>query len=77
MKTSGSGWIPNVYLDLDVILANLDVPTLMDLYTLHSDVQRGANDPRQEVRGIMLDSFYHDQPASGQHGSVQRAIHQN
>jgi len=58
-------------------LADLDVPTLVNLYTLLSDVQRGANDLRQDVRGVLLDRLHHDQPVSGQYGSVQRAVRQN
>ena len=58
-------------------LTDRDVPTLVNLYTLLSDVQRGANDLRQDVRGVLLDRFHHDQPVSGQYGSVQRAVRQN
>jgi hypothetical protein len=58
-------------------LTELDVPTLVNLYTLLSDVQRNANDLRQEVRGVLLDRLHHDQPVSGQYGSVQRAVRRN
>ena len=58
-------------------LTDRDVPTLVNLYTLLSDVQRGANDLRQDVRGVLLDRLHHDQPVSGQYGSVQRAVRQN
>ena len=58
-------------------LTELDVPTLVNLYTLLSDVQRNANDLRQEVRGVLLDRLHHDQPVSGQYGSVQRTVRQN
>ena len=58
-------------------LTDLDVPTLVNLYTLLSDVQRGANDLRQDIRGVLLDRLHHDQPVSGQYGSVQRAVRQN
>jgi chromosome segregation ATPase len=58
-------------------LTELDVPTLVNLYTLLSDVQRNANDLRQDVRGVLLDRLHHDQPVSGQYGSVQRAVRRN
>ncbi len=58
-------------------LTELDVPTLVNLYTLLSDVQRNANDMRQEIRGVLLDRLHHDQPVSGQYGSVQRAVRRN
>jgi len=34
----------------------------VNLYTLLSDVQRGANDLRQDVRGVLLDRLHQDQP---------------
>jgi len=58
-------------------LTERDVPTLVNLYTLLSDVQRNANDLRQDVRGVLLDRLHHDQPVSGQYGSVQRTVRQN
>jgi len=58
-------------------LTDLNVPTLVNLYTLLSDVQRNANDLRQDVRGVLLDRLHHDQPVSGQYGSVQRTVRQN
>jgi hypothetical protein len=58
-------------------LTELDVPALVNLYTLLSDVQRNANDLRQEVRALLLDRLHHDQPVSGQYGSVQRTVRRN
>jgi len=43
-------------------LTDLGVPTLVNLYTLLSDVQRGANDLRQDVGGVLLDRLHQDQP---------------
>lgn len=53
-------------------LAELDTDTLVNLYTLLSDVQRDANDFRQEVADVLLNRLHHDRPVSGQYGSVQR-----
>jgi hypothetical protein len=53
-------------------LDGMETPALVNLYTLLSDVQRNANDLRQDVRSILLDRLHHDQPVSGQYGSVQR-----
>ena len=50
---------------------------LVNLYTLLSDVQRNANDLRQDVRSILLERLHHDQPVSGQYGSVQRTSRRN
>jgi hypothetical protein len=58
-------------------LEGLDTSGLVNLYTLLSDVQRNANDLRQEVRSVLLDRLHHDQPVSGQYGSVQRASRRN
>jgi hypothetical protein len=58
-------------------LEELDTQVLVNLYTLLSDVQRNANDLRQNVRAILLDRLHHDQPVSGQYGSVQRASRRN
>ncbi len=54
-------------------LDELDTQVLVNFYTLLSDVQRNANDLRQDVRAVLLDRLHHDQPVSGQYGSVQRA----
>jgi hypothetical protein len=53
-------------------LGQLDTSALVNLYTLLSDVQRGANDYRQEVTDVLLDRLHHDRPVHGQYGSVQR-----
>jgi len=58
-------------------LESMETPTLVNLYTLLSDVQRNANDLRQEVRSVLLDRLHHDQPVSGQYGSVQRTSRRN
>lgn len=53
-------------------LENLDTNVLVNLYTLLSDVQRNANDLRQEIANTLLDRLHHDRPVAGQYGSVQR-----
>ncbi len=53
-------------------LAGMETPALVNLYTLLSDVQRGADDLRKEISDTLLDRLHHDQPVSGQYGSVQR-----
>jgi hypothetical protein len=53
-------------------LTTLDTPALVNLYTLLSDVQRGADDLRQRVSDVLLDRIHDDQPTYGQYGSVQR-----
>lgn len=58
-------------------LEETETPVLVNLYTLLSDVQRNANDLRQEVRAVLLDRLHHDQPVSGQYGSVQRTSRRN
>ncbi|MFC6875372.1 hypothetical protein [Halobellus marinus] len=58
-------------------LDGMETPALVNLYTLLSDVQRNANDLRQEVRSVLLDRLHHDQPVSGQYGSVQRTTRRN
>ena len=58
-------------------LEQLDTQVLVNIYTLLSDVQRNANDLRQDVRAVLLDRLHHDQPVSGQYGSVQRASRRN
>jgi hypothetical protein len=59
------------------VLEDVETPALVNLYTLLSDVQRNANDLRQEVRSVLLDRLHHDQPVSGQFGSVQRTSRRN
>jgi hypothetical protein len=58
-------------------LEDVETPALVNLYTLLSDVQRNANDLRQDVRSVLLDRLHHDQPVSGQFGSVQRTSRRN
>ena len=53
-------------------LDELDTPSLVNLYTLLSDVQRNANDLRKDVADVLLDRVQHDRPTHGQYGSVQR-----
>lgn len=58
-------------------LEDTETPALVNLYTLLSDVQRNANDLRKTIRGVLLDRLHHDQPVSGQFGSVQRTTRRN
>jgi hypothetical protein len=53
-------------------LPALETNALVNLYTLLSDVQRDANEFRQEAADVLLARFHHDRPVSGQYGSVQR-----
>jgi hypothetical protein len=58
-------------------LTDQETDVLVNLYTLLSDVQRSANDLRQEIADVLLDRLHHDQPVSGQFGSVQRTTRRN
>jgi hypothetical protein len=58
-------------------LADQETDVLVNLYTLLSDVQRSANDLRQEIADVLLNRLHHDQPVSGQYGSVQRTMRRN
>ncbi|MFB6162620.1 MAG: hypothetical protein ABEJ86_04150 [Halococcoides sp.] len=58
-------------------LLELDTHTLVNIYTLLSDVQRDANDFRQEVADVLLNRLHHDRPVPGQYGSVQRTSRRN
>jgi hypothetical protein len=58
-------------------LDGTETPALVNLYTLLSDVQRNANELRKEIRSLLLDRLHHDQPVSGQFGSVQRTTRRN
>ncbi|TMT81461.1 hypothetical protein E2L06_15880 [Haloterrigena sp. H1] len=58
-------------------LPGLETATLVNLYTLLSDVQRDANDFRQEVADVLLSRLHHDRPVAGQYGSVQRTSRRN
>jgi hypothetical protein len=53
-------------------MADLETDGLIDLYTLLSDVQRGADDLRQDVADVLLDRVQHGQPVHAQYGSIQR-----
>jgi len=55
----------------------METAELVNLYTLCSDVQRNADDLRQQVRSLLLDRLHHDQPVYGQYGSVQRTRRRN
>src|SRR5699024_10970150 len=54
-----------------------ETPVLVNLYTLLSDVQRNANDLRQDVSDMLLERVGHDRPLHGQYGSVQRTTRRN
>ena len=58
-------------------LETMETSELVNLYTLCSDVQRNADDLRQNVRSLLLDRLHHDQPVHGQYGSVQRTRRRN
>ena len=58
-------------------LSSMETAELVNLYTLCSDVQRNANDLRQDVRAVLLDRLHHDQPVHGQYGSIQRTTRRN
>ncbi len=58
-------------------LTELETNALVNIYTLCSDVQRNANEFRQDVADVLLDRLHHDQPVHGQYGSVQRTSRRN
>jgi hypothetical protein len=58
-------------------LSEMETNALVNLYTLLSDVQRNANDLRQDVDGVLLNRLHHDRPVSGPFGSVQRTTRRN
>jgi hypothetical protein len=58
-------------------LEDIETNPLVNIYTLLSDVQRNANDLRQDVRSVLLNRLHHDQPVAGQYGSVQRTSRRN
>jgi hypothetical protein len=58
-------------------LSEVETDALVNLYTLLSDVQRNANDLRQDVAGVLLNRLHHDRPVSGPFGSVQRTTRRN
>ena len=53
-------------------LEEMETVSLVNLYTLLSDVQRDADNLRGDVADVLLDRVHHDQPVHGQFGSVQR-----
>ncbi|APX00177.1 hypothetical protein CHINAEXTREME_20390 (plasmid) [Halobiforma lacisalsi AJ5] len=55
----------------------LETETLVNLYTLLSDVQHNANDLRQTVADVLLGRLHHDRPVSGPYGTVQRTTRRN
>jgi hypothetical protein len=58
-------------------LSELETDALVNVYTLCSDVQRNANEFRQDIADVLLNRLYHDQPVHGQYGSVQRTSRRN
>lgn len=58
-------------------LQDMKTDALVNLYTLLSDVQRNANDLRQDVADVLLSRLHHDRPVSGPFGSVQRTTRRN
>jgi len=58
-------------------LEDVETPALVNIYTLLSEVQRNSNELRKEIRSVLLDRLHHDQPVSGQFGSVQRTSRKN
>ncbi|WP_435159318.1 hypothetical protein [Haladaptatus sp. DFWS20] len=53
-------------------LGELDTFRLVNLYTLLSDVGRGADDARKQVRDVLLDVLQDDRRVSSDFGSVRR-----
>lgn len=58
-------------------LEDVETATLIDLYTLLSDVQRNANNLRKDIANTLVDRLHHDRPVSGSFGSVQRTTRTN
>jgi len=59
------------------VLEDMDTDALVNLYTLLSDVQRNANDLRQDIADVLLNRLHHNRPVSGPFGSVQRTTRRN
>jgi hypothetical protein len=59
------------------VLEEMETDALVNLYTLLSDVQRNANDLRQDVADVLLQRLHHDRPVGGPFGSVQRTTRRN
>ncbi len=53
-------------------LSDLDTFRLVNLYTLLSDVYRGANDARKQVRDVLADLLQDDREVPADFGAVQR-----
>ena len=53
-------------------LEDVETNGLVNLYTLLSDVQRNADDLRQDVADVLLNRLHHDRPVTGTFGSVRR-----
>ena len=58
-------------------LQDVETDALINIYTLLSDVQRNANNLRQDVGDVLLSRLHHDRPVSGPFGSVQRTTRRN
>jgi hypothetical protein len=58
-------------------LTGLETDSLVDLYTICSDVQRSADNLRKEIADVLLNRLHHDRPFGGQFGSVQRTSRRN
>jgi len=59
------------------VLEDMETDALVNLYTLLSDVQRNANELRQDVADVLLNRLHHDRPINGPFGSVQRTTRRN
>lgn len=54
-----------------------ETDTLVNLYTLLSDVQRNADELRKDVADVLLTRLHHDRPVAGPFGAVQRTTRRN
>ncbi len=84
IEPDGLDVYPDSLLLIDVLerhdvtdLSELETDALVNIYTLCSDVQRNADEFRQDVADVLLDRLHHDQPVHGQYGSVQRTSRRN
>jgi len=59
------------------VLEDIETDALVNLYTLLSDVQRNANDLRQDVADVLLTRLHHDRPRQWPVRSVQRTTRRN
>ena len=60
-----------------VLLAVLNTPVFITLYTLLSNILRDSNDLRQNVIDVVLGRLHHDQPVHRQFSSRQRTVRPN